>query len=551
MQDNYVPVGLDGILASTERLLATNRGLEEPDQRDALPNDRILMPHDLLRERIKIDAGGKRRQVMRYAARHRSLRGLSPFAFDDYTNGLLIGNPLSQPLEEINPMQVAEQARRITKMGPGGIGDPQAITAGMQAVDESQFGFISPLEGPECFDQESQVFTRRGWVAWPEVGDGDEFACRIDGQLQWHLAERIVREYYEGQLIVGERDTIRMAVTPGHRVINTRDKHYRIDTAKEVFGKSIKIPIRHLPYLGDATMRTFQLPKIPTTNPNQREFGPFDIIDWCAYLGWRLSEGNSHITPVGRLSYETGTVGITQCREANPENYREIRELCLRMGICDCDNGKTFLGRAKQLVSYFQQWDKGCYDKWIPEEFFDAPVEAREALLDALLKGDGRYNEKRWCYCTVSRRLAESVERLAFSLGYTAFIRQEPDSRPEVNTMNWVVSIHRQWHRQLHSQAYLHPSGATYGNYWRIENYQGMVYCATVPGGLLHVRGKVTTSGFWSGNSERAGVDVRMVSGAKYGSDGRIYQRVHDRDLKKVRWVTSEDLRDAIVKIPD
>lgn len=147
--DTYVSVGLDGLLASTEKLLATNRGLDHPDQRDSLPNDRFFMPHDLLAERIKIDNGKLRNKALRYAARHRSLKGLMPFAFDDYAEGLLVGNPLSQPLEEINPMQIMEQARRFTKMGPGGIGDPAAITMGMQMVDPAQFGFISPIEGPE------------------------------------------------------------------------------------------------------------------------------------------------------------------------------------------------------------------------------------------------------------------------------------------------------------------------------------------------------------------------------------------------------------------
>ncbi len=149
MHDTYVPVGLDGILASSEKLLAANRGLDQPDQRDSLPNDRFYMPHDLLAERIKIDTGRLRNKAMRYASRHRSLKGLLPFAFDDYAEGLLVGNPLSQPLEEINPMQIAEQARRFTKMGPGGVGDTAAITIGMQSVDPAQFGFISPIEGPE------------------------------------------------------------------------------------------------------------------------------------------------------------------------------------------------------------------------------------------------------------------------------------------------------------------------------------------------------------------------------------------------------------------
>lgn len=556
MPDTYVPVGLDGILASTERLLATNRGLEEPDQRDSMPNDRILMPHDLLRERIKIDSGQARRKIMRYAVRHRSLRGLSPFAFDGYASGLLVGNPLSQPLEEINPTQVSEQMRRITKMGPGGIGDEQAITSGMQAVDEGQFGFISPIEGPECLTDTSEVYLKRGWVPWPEVRDDDVFACRIEGRLEWHQAERVIRQRYAGKIIVGEHETIRMAVTPTHCVFNTRDIHYRMDLAQDVFGRGIRVPIRHEPYQGDVTMTHFHLPEVARTNSNQKRHKAFAIADWCALVGWWLAEGCS--SSVVRISsggspYTERKLGISQCPVANPAEHAEIASLLRRMNLKgDCKTSKNFSFGSKQLTAYFTQWSNGCYEKWIPEDLFEAPVHARTALLDALLKGDGRYNVKRWCYSTVSRRLAESVERLAISLGFTAFIREEKDLRPHVKTTNWVVSIHRQLHRRLMAPAYADPrSGKTYGNNWSLEDYNGTVYCATVPGGLLHVRGKKSNSGFWTGNSSRAGVDVRMSSGARFGSDGRIYQRVLDRDYKKVRWVSSEDLRDSIIKIPD
>lgn len=147
--DSYTPVGLDGVLAATEKLLAVNRGLEEPDERDSLVNDRTYTPDMLLAERIRMDRDQVRRKLMWHAARHRSLKGLNPFAFDDYAIGLLTKHQLSQPLEEINPLHIAEQARRMTKMGPGGIGDPQAVTDGMQAVNTSQFGFIDPVAGPE------------------------------------------------------------------------------------------------------------------------------------------------------------------------------------------------------------------------------------------------------------------------------------------------------------------------------------------------------------------------------------------------------------------
>lgn len=551
----YAPVGLDGLLAATEKLLAVNRGIADPDARDSLPNDRVYTVDRLMAERIKLDHNRALRSMMGRLSRRRSLEPMGPDVFGDYTTGFIKSNPLVPALEEINPMHILEQKRRITKMGPGGIGDPNAITEDMQAVDASQFGFVDPVAGPECMTGDSEVYTLRGWVKWCDIRDDDIFACRVDDRFTWGAASRVTRQHYSGDMVVAQSSNILMKVTPSHRVLFKRDpetKKFSVGSAADVMGKSIYIPRRHLPLAGDEGMKTFSLPAIAGTNGNQKHFAPFDIVDWCSYMGWWLSEGNAHTTAPGRLSYATGRVGITQCREANPANYEEIRALCLRMGICDCDNGKTFLSGAKQLVSYFSQWTDGCYDKWIPEELFHAPLKAKQALLDALIKGDGRDSGSHLNYCTVSRRLAESVERLAIELGYAAYIGEEKDGREHVKTTNYVVRLVRAQMTTLKAKSYVTKhNGSKHGNNWRSEHHDGMVYCATVPGGFLYVRGSDKHPGYWTGNSEKAGIDVRLAHGARIGTDGRIYQLLLNRKTGKKMWVSPSDLRGKTLKLPD
>ena len=557
--DAYVSVGLGGIMAATGKLLAVNRGLEPPDDRDAWEFKRLMTPDKLFRERIRLDASKMRRQLIRRAAKRRTLQGVMlPFAFDEDVTGLLVSNPLSSPLEEINPMHLVEQSRRITMMGPGGIGTDQAITPSMQQISASQFGFISGLEGPECFDDQTEVYTSRGWKKWADVKDDETFACRIEGRLEWHKAERIVRESYKGDMIVGENESIRMCVTPGHRVAfhPKMSKPMQLATAAEVHGRSVKIPIRHEPEIGDEGVKTFQLPDLEKTNNNQRAYGAFDIVDWSEFVGWWLAEGSSCEAFSASKGHMERSLKISQCVMANPVKHERIRKLLVRLGLIGEGTGKSgrsreFVISAKQLFEYFRRWNQGCYDKWIPEEMFTFPVAARQKLLEGLLLGDGRWNKKRISYCTVSYALACSVERLAIGLGYPAFIRIEKDTRPHVKTTNYIVSISRALSRQLHAGVYKHPSGKDYGGYWSVVPYDGMVYCATVPGSLLLVRGTPGTAGFWSGNSGRAGVDVRMAWGTKIGSDGKIYQRFKDRRTGNMTWLSPEDLAGRVVGIPD
>lgn len=150
----YQAIGVDGLLAASEKLLAFNRGLTEPDERDSWVYKRVYSPDKLMRLRVKMDAGSSAkhnvlRNVARRTAKNRDLRSVYAGAFDPYVENSIVGNPLSMPLEEINPLQLTTQQRRVTHMGPGGINSENALTADMQNVTPSQFGFVSPLETPE------------------------------------------------------------------------------------------------------------------------------------------------------------------------------------------------------------------------------------------------------------------------------------------------------------------------------------------------------------------------------------------------------------------
>jgi DNA-directed RNA polymerase beta subunit len=147
--DHYVPVGVDGVLAATQKALAINRGLAEQDHRDGIQFKRIMNTPDLLSERVRLDATGSLRKTLGYAARHRSLKGFMPGALSDLVTKHITASQLASPLEEINPLDVANQARRVTLLGPGGVSSADMITDSMQAIHPSIFGFLSPIEGPE------------------------------------------------------------------------------------------------------------------------------------------------------------------------------------------------------------------------------------------------------------------------------------------------------------------------------------------------------------------------------------------------------------------
>lgn len=198
--EEYMSVGIPGVMAASEKLLAMSRGLTDADERDSLKFQKVLRPHYMIRESIKMDAGKVARQAMYLAARNRNLSGMNTAPFDSYVQRLLVGNPLTSPLEEINPMHLVESARRITKMGPGGLGSSESITEESQSVHPSQFGFIDPLAGPES--ERAGIDTRIAWGV--KLGSNgrlyQKFKDKRTGRIAWMSPEDIA------DLVVGLPD---------------------------------------------------------------------------------------------------------------------------------------------------------------------------------------------------------------------------------------------------------------------------------------------------------------------------------------------------------
>lgn len=544
--DDYVGVGVDGILAATGKLLAVNRGEAQVDERDSMAYKRIMEPDQLIRERIRMDADHSARKLMRGLARRRTLQGFTPFHFDNYATGLLLGNPLSTPLEEINPMHIVEQLRRVTLMGPGGIGSPQAITPGMQ-----------------CFSGDTEVFTRAGWKFWPQVSADDEFACRVEGVIQFHASSKLVREDYCGDMLQADSVCAHYLVTPNHRFWSassgrTSFENWKWETAEEQQDKYRCHTAVAAPYSGLDQSDTFCFPVVDATpsDHNLNIYGGLDMGDWCEYLGWWFAEGSCYHGG----STDRFTVTVTQCPVANPDNCDRIADLHTRLPFQrSSTNPKHFRVSSKQLYHFLAPFGK-CTEKWLPDFLFEVRPEFRRRFLDAFLAGDGWVQKSgSGVYSTSSHRLADDLERLLLSLG-SSVTRGTPwqayrrDGSP--------ASIMHRVNELTGEVCTFKPSQR------KVVNYEGEVFCAEVPGNLLLVRRGATSKPFWAGNSvhasqfgfispvegpesERAGVDARLAWGVRIGSDGRLYQRFIDRKTGKTEWLTPEQLEGKVVKIPD
>jgi DNA-directed RNA polymerase subunit beta len=183
-------LNLDGILATTKKLLAVSRGEADVDDRDHLAFQNVYGPEDLFAERVAKDYGGIRRGSFYKASFRGNLQNLQPNFMTKQIEAALLSSGLGQNLEEINPADVFDKQLRISRLGEGGIPGVDAVPDEARSVQPSHYGFMDPVRTPESFRTGVDVFiantVRKG-------ANGKVYAPFKDmkGQLVWKTPQEV------------------------------------------------------------------------------------------------------------------------------------------------------------------------------------------------------------------------------------------------------------------------------------------------------------------------------------------------------------------------
>lgn len=526
------------MLRTTQKMLGVSRGEEDADDRDAPMFSSLYGVEDLVRERVDKDAGRLTQALLRKVRRARSLEPVRRNALNPYMDSLLLGSGLAMPLEETNPLHTLEQLNRITKLGEGGIGSAEAITDEARDVNPGQFGFIDPITGPEgCYHPETEVMTKTGWVKWPQVTERTEFACRVNGAVEYHRPSALYCENYDGIMYGVDTMHFSYRVSGDHKIwCRSYDKgsQYRWEHIESVHGRDRHFLTTAAPYRGNEAS-TFTLPAVSGGNAVKNETVAIPIDVWYSFLGWYVSEGSCGVRGDGNH-----WVSISQ---HGASGRRRIEAVLKQMPFAYCENREAGVVHGFSIVRK-QVWAavRGLGKsgtKRLPDYVFDAPVHARQALLDALCLGDGRRKGGTFTYCTSSKGLADDVERLVFGLGKSARVRFEKDDRPQSRTGGiWCVHISKLGERCAVGKR---------GHYSKYA-YDGPVFCATVPGSLLYVR-YGGSGGHWSGNLN-IGIDVRTAYRTFKGDDNNLYAEFRDMKTGKLAYVKPGEASDKVIAFP-
>lgn len=354
-----------------------------------------------------------------------------------------------------------------------------------------------------CYSADTDVLTLSGWKPHAEVTLADEVLCfdpATSGTI-WAQPSVVHAYDYAGDLLHLETSTTDALVTPNHRCLIRDPEHDRAAIRSGVRYKPTWRFCRadDLPRLSQAPLGT------PPSTP--RADYPVDGgDDFLRLLGWWIAEGSFHSKQRSfQLAQAEGPLATEMCatldrlglpytrtRSVNRKRPHELPMIYLTSRQTPQTTALTDWLRAHAGV--------GAQGKKLPSLAWHLSPRQQAVLLSALVDGDGtRYPYGGMLYHTISKQLADDVQRLALEIGHPASLRWDPPGKPH-HAWRATVKIGRAGRQGISLYPKRHVS--------RVP-YEGKVYCLTVPTGAYVTRrnGKMAIYGnstFWRAGARSA-----------------------------------------------
>jgi len=148
--ESYGHVTDQALRTAARHVLEIHRGDRHPTHKDQLAYQEIHGVEDFLKERLvknKLGLHGRLRQTLDRADKLADLN--LPATFGPSVHHFFTQSSLSNHPMQVNPLEMAENAHKITSMGEGGIGDANAIPIEVRNIHPSTLGFIDPVRTPD------------------------------------------------------------------------------------------------------------------------------------------------------------------------------------------------------------------------------------------------------------------------------------------------------------------------------------------------------------------------------------------------------------------
>ena len=398
-----------------------------------------------------------------------------------------------------------------------------------------------------CLDEKTRVLTKNGFKGVYELSVDDEVATLNPNtkELEYQKPSTITKRYHCGDMIHVDKRGLDMLVTDEHRVYTMVGKNS--DTPEIIEAKQLITGIRRF-----KTGNRAQIFRIPVTA--EKWAGEPVDHDYARFLGWFCAEGNiSYVKPIKGVRGPMHRINISQQNILDTEIPYLLLSLGLPLMVGKMKTCERVTVTRKELYHrlkdqcYEEGSSRGCFRKKVPEIIKNADKETIKQFLSALIEGDGttrkdskliRSEHPGVQYYTSSDRLCEDVVELCLKVGWRANFAKMKFYKGR--TLNGHVLNQTKVMNVVYIGSGIRAERCLPGDA-KVVQYDGMVYCPTVPNGIIFVERNGKT--YWTGNCNSFKISEQLMAemDRKYLKRLLIQERGMDRDALMLQHQLSKE----------
>jgi len=359
--------------------------------------------------------------------------------------------------------------------------------------------------GGSCYDDQTEVLTEEGFKLFKDLNKTEKIASL---NPDTHLLEYVTpiaytTQPFKGKLNCASNSAIDFAVTPNHWMYcspaksRTKKKiEYQSIQSENIHGQDFIV--KKTANWNGKDQKYFTLAS-HQSSPDAKSEKPIPMLEWVRFLGLWMAEGYT--------CSELKQVGLVQIKA--PELLEEMGAYLKSWGFNLSNDKRQHEIRVanKQLWEYLHPLGEAV-NKRIPQEILDLTPELLKEFLNYYIKGDGSVDSygrtRAW---TSSKVLADQLVEIALKIGWAAnvFTRPIKASKIEGREIKQTgPSYEVRFYRNGTTTKYTEP--IVLAEHQTQRDYDGTVYCVTVPNHTLYVRrnGKA----FWCKNTHQLDIPI-------------------------------------------
>lgn len=318
--------------------------------------------------------------------------------------------------------------------------DTMPLLFNMNKINTSQPLIVT--EG-ECFPGDAEVLTPNGWVRLDEYNGEKVLQITPDLTGEFVTPNAYIKHEYNGDLYIDRKNNYTSITTANHNIV-----YYDYN------GRLQKRKACEMPNIGTGYIPTavnVDGTGIPLSND---QIALYLAVSADCTIDLRKNGGRYTIIMVKK-----------------ERKYNRLKSILDRLGIAYFDN--PCVGNGYKYIGF--STPSFIKDKRLPFEWIEqATIEQRRFIIEEMVHWDGNkvLNRNQYEYSSKELDNATVMQTLAHTAGYMSTIIHRRNKYGEWYKVSILLN--------KHSVSHQHP--------YQTEHYEGMVYCVSVPTGMILVR---------------------------------------------------------------